>query len=146
MKPRWFAVALLIAALGLAGFQAAQAQEDAEAPQPETGSAGSTPAVRDPFWPVGYWPEEDGPAGGSDLTHAGLKWPSLTVKGLTRGPEGKYFAIIQDVGIVEEGDIISVRRHDFIFRWKIEQITGEGVVPGKLDVRSARANRKPNAN
>jgi len=105
--------------------------------------------VRDPFWPVGYVPpppepevqEED-----EDEKELPLeppdKWPVLQVKGLSRGGSGRRMAILDRVGIVEEGDIISFEHENLVYQWLVKEISDEGVFQKRLGVQRAEEKKK----
>lgn len=102
---------------------------------PQSGVAG----LRDPFWPIGYQPrpaQEEGPEEKVSIQKT-AQWPELHLKGMTRRSDGSYMAIIQQVGLVDEGDIVELKHGPLVFRWKIDAITANGVSHKRLDVRLA---------
>lgn len=95
-------------------------------------------SLRDPFWPVGFRPVpvsekqiHEQVSRIRELTH----WPTLALRGITRTGKGEYIAIIEGVGLVEPGDIISMRKGGLIYRWRINDVTAEGISRTRLDVR-----------
>ena len=126
-------IVILWAALWTAGtIGMAETQTNAPA------SAPSLPLklVRDPFWPTGWAPPSFGQIGINDDDHGALaKWAEarklLQVTGLSRGPDGKYLAILKGIGVVQEGDTVPVNYGDLTYRWKIRSIGGDGIVPEK---------------
>ena len=132
--------------------QSAVCQENAT-PAPAAAPAPVPPQVqlRDPFWPVGYAPQKrdesvvattttnvtsQGPV--AAVPAAGVIWPELKVKGLTRQADGTYLAIIEGAGVVEAGQIAKIKRDGMIFRWKITEINKKGIFKQKLDYKPAR--------
>lgn len=99
-------------------------------------------SLRDPFWPPDYTPapvidEDPVVAVTEQPVPEKAKWPTLEVKGITKTPRG-YVAIIEDVGVVEEGQTISLKKGSFVFSWKINKITQERLDFKQLDIRPAR--------
>ncbi|OGV68426.1 MAG: hypothetical protein A2283_19400 [Lentisphaerae bacterium RIFOXYA12_FULL_48_11] len=119
------------------------------------GQLASEKTARDPFWPIGYWPQKKDESGNIISTAPGMpaiqtpgktnvvvapkeiviSWPELKVKGLTRQGDGTYIAIIDGVGIVEKGQIIQIQRDGFIFKYKISDINQKGILQQKLDYK-----------
>jgi len=105
---------------------------------------GSIVSMRDPFWPVGFYPvpeskkeneeEKEKEKQLSEL-QARTKWPKLELIGLTKTSDNKYVAILKDFGVVEPGDIISAKQDGLIYRWRINAITGKGISRTRLEVR-----------
>ncbi len=99
--------------------------------------------LRDPFWPVGYKPAsesekiEDSKI--ADLK-AKIKWPALPLRGITHAGGKRYIAIIEGVGIVESGDIVTIKQDSLIYRWVIDRVTGDGISSTRLDVTEKVGN------
>lgn len=95
-------------------------------------------ALRDPFWPVGFRPvpvsEQEVDKQVSRIREL-TRWPKLTLRGITRTGQGEHIAIIEGIGLVESGDIISMRRDGLIYRWRINDVTAAGISRTRLDVR-----------
>jgi lipid II:glycine glycyltransferase (peptidoglycan interpeptide bridge formation enzyme) len=95
--------------------------------------------TRDPFWTVGYIPapkseqEQE-----QQITHMKslIEWPKLKLRGITRTSDNKYMAVLDKIGIVEEGDIISVQKDGLIYRWKIDSINDRGISSKRLNVKA----------
>jgi hypothetical protein len=68
-------------------------------------------------------------------------WPKLPIKALMTDPSGKHVAMIEGIGSVEAGDIVSRKVEGVIYRWRIEVITDKDVSFKKLDARPADAAR-----
>ena len=95
--------------------------------------------MRDPFWPIGYRPKSRESKNEPDFSStAQMKWPALKVKGLTKGVSGNYIAILENIGVVEAGDIIRIEQNGVIYRWKINAVTKKGVSSTRLDVIPAK--------
>lgn len=99
-------------------------------------SKGDRASIRDPFWPVGYTPVPES----KKLEQAKIsrlesliKWPKLKLQGISRTSDNKYLAVIDKIGIVEEGDVIAVKKDGIIYRWKINKITKNGISRTKLN-------------
>lgn len=107
----------------------------------ETASNNTLPdhLLRDPFWPIGWQPKDWGHSPKAAEKIQGLKkWElaakQIFIKGISRSPNGKYFALIKDIGVVEEGDVMAVDYGGLTYRWTIKEVTKNGIVPVKLDV------------
>lgn len=114
---------------------------------------------RDPFWPVGYTPKKrvikpkglagSGAQKGSSVVEVAPEpvrvpvWDEarkrLDIRGISlihdknsRSP--KYLALISGK-LVEEGNVVSVKFDDRVYRWRVAGITAEGVSLQKLDIR-----------
>ncbi|OGV62097.1 MAG: hypothetical protein A2498_07730 [Lentisphaerae bacterium RIFOXYC12_FULL_60_16] len=104
-----------------------------------------TETLRDPFWPPGFTPlpdsEDDVPVSPIDDTPPPMdqaKWPQPNVQGVTRGPDGKYFAVVSNVGVVESGQEFTLRKGPFIYVFRVDAITSRGVKYKQLEIRPAR--------
>jgi hypothetical protein len=108
--------------------------------------------LRDPFTPVDIPPAPtpqtpiDNQAGPGDTPPpppppVASTWPKLPVKALMTDPSGKHVAMIEGVGSVEAGDIVSKKVEGVIYRWRIELITDKDVSFKKLDARPADGPR-----
>ena len=125
---------LIIAILAsvIAGAHDAQAQEKA--------SESNQSRWRDPFRPVGWTPPKRRVAtrrsGPVEEDTSPVKWEEaeklLGVSGVSKNRDGEYAAIIRRIGVVENGDIISIRYGDLIYRWKVLAISRNGVTPERL--------------
>lgn len=100
---------------------------------------------RDPFWPVGY--QEPDPrkllqeiVKKEEIKKEEIKktieisWPTLEVTAVFKTPQGKWMATIRGIGMVEEGDLIRVRKGEAWYRWKIRGINEKGIRYDRLDV------------
>lgn len=123
------------------------AQATIAPPQVQPAPASGKP-LRDPFWPIGYWPGQGSLPPGKKAPidsskpqivpppqEVVIRWPDLKVKGLTRQSDGTYIAIIDGIGIVEAGQIVKIQRDGFIFRYKISEINQKGILQQKLDYK-----------
>lgn len=103
--------------------------------------------LRDPFWPIGWTPPPvDAAAAAASDDSANrpkgpIRWEEatkhLTVRGLTELPNGKFVASIAGVGVVEEGDRITLEFEGLNYHWRVQSISRAGIVPKRLGV-SAR--------
>lgn len=112
---------------------------------------------RDPFWPVGYVPKKrvTQPQGGGGMQKGSavvevapepVRLPAwdearkrLDIRGISliheknsRTP--KYLAMIAGK-LFETGNMVSVKYDDRLYRWRVKDITTEGVSLQKVDVR-----------
>ena len=109
----------LIAGTGLAG-------ETAE------GAFSLTP-LRDPFWPVGYFPDHwqtENPTENQPSATSGSDWEApaaqISVTGTSR-MGSKAVAIING-DLKEEGDLIEVSYSGRIYQWKLQKINAGGTI------------------
>ncbi|MEI6563273.1 MAG: hypothetical protein WCO42_03075 [bacterium] len=113
-----------------------------------------TPSQRDPFWPVGYAPKpvvrkpEMSPEKRSGETPPdiprGPLWDEARKKLDIRGislihdkmtGKSRYLAMVSRK-LIEEGNVISIKYDNLVYRWKVVGINEEGLSLQKLDVRS----------
>ena len=136
---RFYVAAVLMITIGARVGVAAEnpLPRKTEAPATAT-SVSKRNALRDPFWPVGFYPE----AGASQEVkeqesriREALLWPKLELRGISRTTQGSFIAIIDGIGIVEAGDIVSMRRKGLIYRWRINKVNSNGISRTRLDVR-----------
>ncbi len=95
--------------------------------------------TRDPFWPVGYIPvPKSEKEKEQQITHMKslIEWPKLKLQGITRTGDDRYIAVLDKIGIIEEGDIISVQKDGLIYRWRIDKINDRGISPKRLNVKA----------
>lgn len=137
MKMR-LAVALfgVCALLALAAVRA----EDASAPPAEAaGADAGLMLTRDPFWPVGWKPPVPGKvSANATVKDVPIKWDEaralLQLTGLSKSPNGNYLAILKGIGVVEEGETVSVNFMGLNYKWKITSVTSKGIVPERMGV------------
>lgn len=102
---------------------------------------------RDPFWPVGYVPPPPTPTVDLEAERRRLEaerqrqemakrieWPSLTLTGITHAGNQNFIAVIEGIGLVEQGDIVSIHKGDLIYQWRINQIKANGITSTRLGV------------
>lgn len=88
--------------------------------------------LRDPFWPVGWQPPEFNANSESDSRDIGelMKWreasKKIIVTALSNTKHG-FVAILKNIGVVCPGDTISVDYNGLTYKWKITDITQEGI-------------------
>lgn len=120
------------------------AQENRDTPSVDnTIATNPFQGLRDPFWPVGFTPEpetekEDEKAAEPDVIQA--VWPSLKLRGITRTADGHNIAILESIGLVEPGDIVTLEHDGLRFRWRINAINDNGISRTRLDIRKSNAN------
>lgn len=110
---------------------------DEEAHRPAEGQQ-TWDGPRDPFWPVGFRPAP--PAAGDtgqDAPETDFDWPELVLRGITGSEEGRLLAMIEGVGIVEAGDVASLRKGDTIFTWEILEVKSDSITSRRLRARRA---------
>jgi len=120
------------------------------------GGSADTPvaSLRDPFWPVGWTPPK--PVAAAPVPHQApvapkqnrspVRWEEarklLKVTGLSKTTEGKAFAILKDVGVVEESDIVTVTLDGLVYKWRVTGVTEDGIVPEQIGVYPARQEER----
>jgi hypothetical protein len=97
-------------------------------------------ALRDPFWPVGWHPPRLGPVqeAEEDEDMSGwVKWDEaqkrIRISGISRRGD-RRLAVVNGVGVVEKGDLISVTHGRLIYRWEVASISDHGIVPVRRGV------------
>jgi hypothetical protein len=133
-----------IAALGLCFLVASGAARAADAT--ETNAASTL--IRDPFWPVDWVPPQpESRLVGTNAQKRVVKveqarWAeaqaSLQQTGFSKGRDGKYFAILKGIGVVQEGDTVSVTFAGKNYSWKIVSVTEKGIVLERGGIRPAK--------
>ena len=96
---------------------------------------------RDPFWPVGYAPKpkEDLVKKETEIIpRQKEEWPALTVRGIIRQGREKYMAVLNGVGLVEVGELVSIEKGGLVYQWRIESITGTDVSCTRLEARQTK--------
>jgi hypothetical protein len=110
---------------------------------------------RDPFWPVGYVPKKvQKPTGKNpgkvSLTDQSTPEPTraplweearkkVDIRGISlihekNSGDQKFFALVSGK-LVETGNVVSVKYLGRLYRWRVVDISEEGVSLQKLDVR-----------
>ncbi len=92
---------------------------------------------RDPFWPVGYQPAsetEQEERSKIENLKSRINWPALPLRGVTHAGGQRFIAVIEGIGLVEPGDIVSIRKDGLVYRWRIDRVTIDGVASTRLDV------------
>lgn len=92
------------------------------------------PVMRDPFWPVGYEPPTPEQEQEADMAVPELDWPDLPVRGRSRATDGSYLALIEGVGIVRTGQIVSLPAQGHWFHWRITHIDATRVQAQELGI------------
>jgi len=140
-------LAFLLAFSGARAFAAEAPRAEPAAPAAEpTAPAEAVSAVseseslRDPFWPVGWKPapvvaEPDRPQVVRPVRV--IAWDEaakkLKLSGISKSA-GVYLAVLQGIGVVEKGDVISIEHGELTYRWIVRSITSKGIVPERLAV------------
>ena len=95
--------------------------------------------IRDPFLPPDYEQPEEVPDPVEEQREAlaaRIAWPQLRVRGITHTGRERFIAIIEQIGIVEEGETVSLREGHLIYTWRIDTITAEGITTTRKHVTS----------
>jgi hypothetical protein len=95
--------------------------------------------VRDPFWPVGYYPEwwlkRNQPEAEEDVVKRD-KWAEareqVRISGMSRMGSSGYFAVING-RTMSRGDVVTVEYEGVTYRWILADIGQEGVRLSRLD-------------
>ncbi len=108
------------------------------------GDGSSMEILRDPFWPVGYEPAPPEPEITPEaaakikveqVTQSKTRWPALMLKGITRAGRKRYMALVAGVGLVETGQVISLKKDDMLYTWKIDEVSAKGVRFSRIEAR-----------
>ena len=93
--------------------------------------------LRDPFWPVGYWPSAENEVKEKKpiVPKAKVNWPKLTVRATSRDAQVGYRALLDPVGMVKPGQDIKIVRGKLVYMWHITAIDATGVKYRKTGVR-----------
>lgn len=100
--------------------------------------------LRDPFWPVGYQAaseSEQEVRTKIEELKALVRWPALPLRGITHVSGRKFIAVLEGVGLVESGDIVTLQRGELTYRWRIDKVTADGVTSTRLDVTKASGTK-----
>ncbi len=98
---------------------------------------GNTQQRRDPFWPVDYKKVTESELRERTIREelqSRINWPSLPLRGITHAGGRRFIAVIDRIGLVETGDIISIREDNLVYRWRIDEINASGLKSTRLDV------------
>jgi len=152
-------------AKALLAMTAAAVTMQAEAQQPAPGSQATNaavPALRSPFWPVGWTPAPEapieeptakvptGPERMAPVEPAAApiveEWDeaakNLRVQGVSRMNDGPYMALMEGLGVVSEGDTVAIRYKGLRYTWIIRSIAPEGITPERTTAEREEKNRK----
>lgn len=93
--------------------------------------------LRDPFWPIGHQRvTESEQAERSKIAElkSRISWPSIPLRGIIHAGGKRFIAVIEGAGLVESGDIVTIQSNALTYRWRIDNVTSEGVASTRLDV------------
>ncbi len=93
--------------------------------------------MRDPFSPVAHKPASESEQiekSRLDDVKSRINWPAIPLRGVTHAGGKRFIAIIDGIGLVESGDIVSITRDGLIYRWRIDKVSASGVSSTRLDV------------
>ncbi|MBT3193031.1 MAG: hypothetical protein HN341_10790 [Verrucomicrobia bacterium] len=96
-------------------------------------------ALRDPFWPVGYTPTPKSVLQAVEQAsriQEQAKWPKLTLRGISRTGKDSFMAIVEGIGIVESGDVVSMTHDGLVYSWRINTVNENGISRTRLNVRT----------
>ena len=140
---RFYVAVILMSAFGARGGEEENALPRKTKAPPVAPSISERSTLRDPFWPVAFHPEaeasKDAKAHESRILK-GLLWPKLELRGISRTTRGSFIAIIDGIGIVEAGDIVSMRSKGLIYLWRINSVSSKGISRTRLDAREATSD------
>ena len=115
------------------------------APAPVQSEAANTQALRDPFWPIGFVPAdpETVPIRPTHTVQAPkaapkISWPVLKISATMLSDQGGYCALISGVGVVKQGQDVSLVSGGVRYRWRIDSISKKSIVPTPLDATPLR--------
>ena len=115
--------------------QDAESAEDARLRQMNSLDAVEKRDIRDPFWPVGFYPEwwrqpaaKDGSSDGAEVRPD--QWAEamkqVKVSGMSRMGNSGFFAVVNG-RTVTEGDTVSVMLDGKTYRWAVTEIGEKGL-------------------
>ena len=105
-------------------------------------------SLRDPLLPPGFQQLDNAELAEQDRLREQaalaerIQWPTLKLRGITHAGRS-FIAVLEDVGIVEEGDVIRLRRDDFVYSWRVDAISDNGIATTRLHVVAAQAPSLP---
>ncbi len=74
---------------------------------------------------------------------ARITWPRLRIQGITHAGGQNFIAIIDQVGIVEAGETITLREGHLIYAWRVDSITEAGITTTRIHVTSVQNPNQP---
>jgi hypothetical protein len=127
---------------------------DASAGKDQSGA----PLLRDPFWPVGYWPKSK--TDQTDVVVASVsprpqtdssavvqpppaedppKWPDLRPRGIMKMPDGHFEALVEGVkGVVVAGQTVAKVDGKYEYSWRIDSVSATGVRYTRINFRKIK--------
>lgn len=90
--------------------------------------------LRDPFWPVGYFPENwqsDEPGAPVDtVAQVNSDWsvPESLIRVTATSRMGSKAAAIINGQIREEGDVIEMVHNNRVYKWKLRKVNSNGTI------------------
>ena len=102
--------------------------------------------IRDPLLPPDYEQPEveaDPQEQQREAIAAQISWPQLRVRGITHTGGARFFAIIDQIGIVEEDEYINMRQGNLIYTWRVDRITSEGITTTRMHATSVENPNQP---
>jgi len=86
--------------------------------------------LRDPFWPIDWFPPGFGKTNSGNENSKVDKWEEakkrIRITGISK-VGNEYFAMVEGEGLVEEGGIVTIIHQGVRYRWKVDKITSKGV-------------------
>jgi len=123
-------------------------EADDDAPEPSTSNTAAKTQPRDPFWPIGYTPEVPIDQQALDAAAAAAEAARRAAEIDWRGAQRKiqatafsrkgsrHYAFLRNHGLVEAGDIITVKHKVHIYKFRIGRINERGFSTQRVDVQS----------
>ena len=133
---------LLTVACAISFAQAPAGKSAALPPDDTAAHNGGIADQRDPFWPVGWKPTPINADDEEDVNQppvSKIKWEEalsrIKVTGIseTFKPD-VYIAIVKGFGVVEKGDLLTIKFDGMEYQVLIKDITSAGLVPEKRGV------------
>ena len=103
-------------------------------------------SIRDPLLPTDYvQPSEDDQeqARERETQAAQIAWPQFRIRGITHAGREQFVAIIDQIGIVEEGETITLREGHLIYAWRVDRISEAGITTTRMHVTSIQNPAQP---
>lgn len=107
--------------------------------------------LRDPFWPVGYFPEDWKSGKGGDFSASSAApvdsdWtvPESLIQVTATSRMGNKAAAIINGQIKEEGDVIEMIHNNRIYSWKLRKVNSNGTIGlDRLEVNNRTLGFQP---
>ena len=147
MNQRQTALLILIMCFAMASLLPAQITatvSDAPTSTSSSDDSSDIPKTRDPFWPVGWKPAPKVPKAPAVKRPKFIpKWDavfrSIQVTSIVETfNKGEYIATVKNFGVVEKGDVLTIKLDGLVYQVLIAKITNKGIAPVKKSVAESK--------